>query len=84
MKVQNLKCAVPEYCFNIYHDGEYKEKDIDVEICEAVVKAGTDTDELKFKTFKKTTAVCIYYKGPYENLGQQVSYLLLVMINFTT
>ena len=20
-----MKCSVPEYCFNIYHDGEYKE-----------------------------------------------------------
>ena len=31
-------CAVPEYCFNIYHDGGYKEFDIDVEMCEAVTE----------------------------------------------
>ena len=31
-------CAIPEYCFNIYNDGEYKEKDIDVEVCEAVTE----------------------------------------------
>lgn len=44
-----LKCAVPKYCFNIYHDGEYKEKDIDVEYCEAVTIIGKDTDTIKFK-----------------------------------
>lgn len=32
-------CATPSYCFTIYHDGEYKEENIDVEICEAVVEA---------------------------------------------
>ena len=69
MKAQNLKCAVPAYCFNVYHDGEYKEKDIDVEICEAVVAAGSETKDLKFKKLSKTKAACIYHKGPYEKLG---------------
>ena len=31
-------CALLEHCFNIYHDGEYKDKDIDVEMCESVTK----------------------------------------------
>ncbi len=29
-------CSEPAYCFNIYHDDEYRETDIDIEICEAV------------------------------------------------
>lgn len=69
MKAQNLKCAVPEYCFNIYHDGEYREENIDVEICEAIEKAGVETEELKFKKLEKVLAACIYHKGPYEKLG---------------
>jgi len=76
MKAQNLKCRVPEYCFNIYHDGEYKEKDIDVEICEAVVAAGTETDDLKFKSFPSVEAACIFHKGPYENLGKSYGILI--------
>jgi len=49
MKTHKVTCAVPEYCFNIYHDGEYKETNIDVEICEAVVKAGSDSDGVTYK-----------------------------------
>lgn len=38
MERLGCECAQPEYCFNIYHDGEYKECDIDVEICESVTE----------------------------------------------
>lgn len=62
-------CAVPEYCFNIYHDGEYKESNIDVEICEAVTEMKEDTPLVKFKKIAKVdTAVCVLHKGPYETL----------------
>jgi DNA-binding transcriptional MerR regulator/effector-binding domain-containing protein len=69
----DLKCAVPEYCFIIYHDMEYKEKDIDVEYCEMVTKTGTDTETIKFKKLDPVeTAACILHKGPYGTLS--VSY----------
>ncbi len=32
MKEQNCKCAMPPYCFTMYHDGEYKETNIDVDL----------------------------------------------------
>jgi effector-binding domain-containing protein len=67
---------VPEYCFNIYHDKEYREKDIDVEICEAVVKAGTDTDHLKFKKIKAVEAASLLHKGPYEGLREAYGFLI--------
>jgi effector-binding domain-containing protein len=64
------ECSVPAYCFNIYHDGEYKERDIDVEICEAVTELKEDTEILKFKKVEKiATAACILHKGAYSNLG---------------
>ncbi|OPJ57942.1 MerR family transcriptional regulator [Clostridium oryzae] len=59
-------CAVPEYCFTSYHDGEYKEKDIDVEICEAVTEKKQDSDILTFKVIEKVeTAACVFHKGSY-------------------
>ncbi|MGG7176830.1 MerR family transcriptional regulator [Clostridium paraputrificum] len=65
------KCAAPEYCFNIYHDGEYKEKDIDVEICEAVTELKEDTEIIKFKVINKVEkAVCVLHKGPYSRLRE--------------
>lgn len=71
-----LQCAVPEYCFIIYHDGEYKDKDIDVEFCEAVTTFGKDTDTIKFKRIEKVpTAACVYHKGPYSTIGNAYAHL---------
>jgi len=62
-------CAEPEYCFNIYHDGEYREENIDVEVCEAVVEAKEDTDKVKFKMIENIPqAACVLHKGSYETL----------------
>ena len=60
-------CAVPEYCFNIYHDGEYRETDVDVEICEAVTEKKADSAMLTFKVIDWVeNAACVLHKGPYE------------------
>lgn len=67
-------CASPNYCFNIYHDGEYKEENIDVEICESIVELKEDSDILKFKVIDEIEkAVCILHKGPYSTLGESYS-----------
>ena len=64
-------CAKPEYCFNIYHDGEYKETDIDVEVCEAVVAFCEDSEMVKFKKIQGVdSALCIFHKGPYSTLSE--------------
>jgi DNA-binding transcriptional MerR regulator len=70
MKSVGAVCRVPEYCFTIYHDGEYKEHDIDVEICEAVVAPCPGSDHVKFKTVPGyPEAVCLLHKGPYSTIG---------------
>ena len=65
-----LRCREdPEYCFNVYHDGEYKEKDIDIEVCQSVYEAGVDTPTIKFKTVEAVpAAACVLHKGPYAEL----------------
>lgn len=69
-------CTIPEYCFNIYHDGEYKERDIDVEICEAVTELKEDTEILKFKVIQGVPlAACVLHKGPYETLSAAYSFI---------
>ena len=63
-------CREPAYCFTIYHDGEYKETDIDAEICEAVVAHCEESEKVKFKTITGwDTAACLLHKGPYETLA---------------
>ncbi len=74
---QNLTCLKPPYCFTIYHDGEHKETDIDVEICEAVTEPGQDTDTMKFKVIEKIqTAACVMHKGPYSTIGNAYGALM--------
>jgi DNA-binding transcriptional MerR regulator len=59
----------PPYCFIIYRDGEYRERDIDIEFCEAVNKRGVDTEAIKFKIVERVpTAACVMHKGPYSTL----------------
>lgn len=70
-------CAEPEYCFSIYHDGEYREEDIDVEICEAVVEKREDSEMVCFKVIDAVdTAACILHKGPYEGFPQAYAAIL--------
>lgn len=69
MRRQGAECAVPEYCFTIYHDGEYKERDIDVEICEAVVDFCEDSEKVKYKRIGRVEkALCVLHKGPYATI----------------
>lgn len=70
-----LKCSVPPYCFIIYHDGEYKEKDINIELCEAVTEFGVETGDIKFKKMPSVTAVSVMHKGPYRDLGKAYAYI---------
>ncbi len=70
-----LKCAVPEYCFNIYHDGEYREQDIDVEYCEAVTTMGQETETIKFKKMPPISVVSVMHKGPYKTLGKAYAFI---------
>ena len=67
-------CAVPEYCFNIYHDGEYRERDIDVEVCEAVVEMKEESEMIKFKKIDRVEkAACVLHKGSYSNFPKAYS-----------
>jgi DNA-binding transcriptional MerR regulator len=68
----DLKCVTnPPYSFIEYHDGEYKESDIDVEYCEAVVDFGIDTGSITFKKIDRVPqAACVMHKGPYSGFRE--------------
>jgi DNA-binding transcriptional MerR regulator len=71
----DIKCTVPGYCFVVYLDGEYREKDINVEYCEAVDKFGNEVGNIKFKKMPAITAVSIMHKGPYSNLREAYAFV---------
>lgn len=74
-KYPDLKCTVPEYCFIVYLDNEFKEKDFHVEFCEAVREMKEDFDDIKFKKIQGTTAVSVMHKGGYEGLSEAYAYV---------
>lgn len=69
-----IKCVEPNYCFNVYLDGEYRETDINVEICEAVTERGKDGDGIIFKEIPAITAVSVLHRGAYDKLGEAYAY----------
>ncbi|MEG0692563.1 MAG: MerR family transcriptional regulator [Oscillospiraceae bacterium] len=75
-KYPNLKCATPEYCFVNYLDGEYREKDISIEFCEAIEKLEGDFDDIVFKKIPSVTAVSVMHKGPYNTLSNAYSFIM--------
>ena len=78
MNSVNAVCLEPAYCFTIYHDGEYKEANIDVEICEAVVSPCKDSEAVKFKTIKGyKNAATILHKGDYQSLGESYNKIFM-------
>jgi effector-binding domain-containing protein len=77
MLKQGAQCRIPEYCFNIYHDGEYREKNIDVEICEAVNEAKEDGEGIVYKKVDAVPeAAVIMHKGGYDSLRKSYSEIL--------
>lgn len=74
---QGAVCAEPDYCFNMYHDGEYKESNIDVEVCEAVVDFCEDSDMVKYKRIKGVKeALCVLHKGSYATLPDAYNFAM--------
>jgi effector-binding domain-containing protein len=71
-----LKCTEPGYCYIVYLDGEYKNIDINVEICEAVVAKGVDGDGIVFKCVPETTVISVLHRGVYDKIGAAYAYAM--------
>ena len=69
-----IKCVEPGYCFNVYLDAEYRDTDIQVEICEAVEAPGKDGDGITFKEISAITAVSVLHRGAYEEIDAAFAY----------
>jgi len=72
----DVKYAEPEYSFQINHDKEYKESDVDVEICRQVQSKGKNSGGIIFKELPQTKVVSLLHKGHYQTLGQGYAYVI--------
>ena len=75
MEADGAVCEIPEYCFTIFHDGGYRSEEIDVEICEAVVRPCRGSDTVVYKKVPPVKrALCVFHRGPYSTLGSAYAF----------
>ncbi|MBV7275628.1 MerR family transcriptional regulator [Clostridium sp. PL3] len=56
--------------FTIYHDTEYKEKDVNIEICAPVARMGKDIGEFTYRNTEPVPIMaCTMVYGPFENIA---------------
>lgn len=60
----------PCLCTALFHDGEYKEADADVEIQKSVKGSYPDTEHVKFKTVPAVQVASAVCKGSYDQIGE--------------
>lgn len=60
----------PCYTSAIFYDGEYKERDVDVEVQKTVTGVYQDMGRVKFKTMPSVQIASATYRGSYDQINQ--------------
>lgn len=69
----NLIPADPCLCSVTFHDGEYKEADVDVEAQKTVKGHYPDTEHVKFRTLPPVTYAGCTFKGSYRFTNEAIA-----------
>lgn len=67
---ENLNIKDSNYSFAVYHDKEFKEKDVDIEVCIVTNEKGIEKDGVTFRTtdaFEYVATSMVY--GPFESIS---------------
>jgi effector-binding domain-containing protein len=64
----NIQDDDPCYAMAIFHDREYKESEVDVEVQKSIKGSYKDTENVMFKTVPSLEVASATYKGSYEQL----------------
>jgi len=73
---QNVQFAFPPYHIALFHDEEYKENDVDVEVQRAVTNKYHTTESMTFKKADKIMVAAFIYKGRYDLLKEATGQLV--------
>lgn len=61
---------VSDNTFTIYHDMDYREKDVDIEICAPVIQMGENADGFTYRNTEPVPVMaCTMVYGPFENIA---------------
>lgn len=72
---QQVQFAEPMLGISIYHDPEYQEQDIDLEIQSSIVGSYQDTERVKFFEAPALQVASVTFHGPYEQMPEVMSVL---------
>jgi hypothetical protein len=64
-----IRLTEPEYNTILYLDGEYGEKDVKFQFCDAVTGMGKNTSQYQFRSVPAFLALCISHRGPYGEMA---------------
>jgi DNA-binding transcriptional MerR regulator len=59
-------------CLTMYHDEEYKERDVDAEVAEPIAADLTETRRVRVRMLPAAEVACAVHRGPYSELGQAI------------
>lgn len=68
----NLVPDDPCLCCAVYHDGEFKEADVDVELQKSVRGSYPDTEHVRFRTEPAVRVASLIHNGAYDGLDDAV------------
>lgn len=69
-ETSDIPTAAPFYVLAMFHDREYKENDVDVEVQRSVSGIYTDTEHVVFKTEPPVLVASAVFKGSYTQIGK--------------
>ncbi len=64
-------------CLTVYHDTEYRERDVEIEVCEQVVGTPPNEGRVKVHTLPAVEKMaCILHHGGFEHVGETYDTLI--------
>jgi DNA-binding transcriptional MerR regulator len=68
IQMKNISIAQPSYSIAVFHDHEYKENDVDIEIQLSILGKHENTKDVTFKNMESTNVASITVNGSYEQM----------------
>ncbi|PGS26200.1 MerR family transcriptional regulator [Bacillus cereus] len=68
IQMKDISIAHPSYSIAVFHDREYKETDVDVEIQLSILGNQEHTKDVTFKNIKSTNVASVTVNGSYEQM----------------
>lgn len=71
---RHLRPTAP--CLTVYYDEEYKESDVDIEVCECVDAPPGDYDRVEVRDLPAATMATLIHEGSYDNFSQSYGVIM--------